>query len=54
MPYDITSLLPHFRFEGAFESASEIGAGNINATYHLVFRLPGGEKHECDGMEECI
>ena len=43
---DIRRLLPHFRFEGQFENASEINAGNINTTYHLIYRLPGGEKRE--------
>ncbi|MBR3503034.1 MAG: aminoglycoside phosphotransferase family protein [Clostridia bacterium] len=46
MAYDILPLLPHFRFEGAFETASEIGAGNINATYHITCRLPDGGKKE--------
>ena len=46
MAYDILPLLPHFRFEGDFDSYSEIGAGNINATYHLVYRLPDGHKRE--------
>ena len=46
MAYDILPLLPHFRFEGAFEAVHEIGSGNINATYHLIYRLPDGEKKE--------
>ena len=46
MAYDIMSLLPHFRFEGAFEKALEINAGNINTTYHLIYRLPDGERKE--------
>jgi len=43
---DIRRLLPHFRFEGQFQDASEINAGNINTTYHLVYRLPGGGTQE--------
>ena len=43
---DIRRLLPHFRFEGRFENAVEINAGNINTTYHLIYRLPDGEKKE--------
>ena len=46
MASDIMPLLPHFQFEGAFEAAHEIGAGNINTTYHLVYLLPNGEKAE--------
>ena len=46
MAYDILSLLPHFQFEGAFERALEINAGNINTTYHLIYRLPDGAKKE--------
>ncbi len=46
MAYDIAALLPRFQFEGEFDKALEISAGNINTTYHLVYRLPGGEKKE--------
>ena len=46
MAYDILSLLPHFQFEGAFVQALEINAGNINTTYHLIYRLPDGAKKE--------
>ena len=43
---DIRRLLPHFQFEGRFEDAAEINAGNINTTYHLIYRLPDGEQRE--------
>ena len=46
MAYDIASLLSHFRFEGTFEQAREINAGNINATYRLTYRLPGGGQRD--------
>ncbi len=43
---DIRRLLPHFRFDGHFEDAAEINAGNINTTYHLIYRLPDGARRE--------
>ena len=43
---DIRRLLPHFQFEGRFENAMEINAGNINTTYHLIYRLENGERRE--------
>ena len=46
MAYDITFLLPHFCFEGEFDEALEINAGNINNTYRLIYRLPDGAKKE--------
>ncbi len=46
MTRDIVALLPHFRFEGKFEQALEINAGNINTTYHLIYRRPDGAKNE--------
>ena len=43
---DIKSVVPHFRFEGRYEDCMEIESGNINATYHLVYRLPDGAARE--------
>jgi len=34
----IKHILPHFCFEGIYESADELHSGNINTTYHLCYR----------------
>lgn len=34
----IKHILPHFCFEGVYESAEELHSGNINTTYHLLYR----------------
>ena len=41
---DIKGILPHFQFEGSYADCQEIFSGNINTTYHLVYRLKSGEK----------
>lgn len=40
---EIKHILPEFQFEGRYESVSELHSGNINNTYHLVYRGEGGE-----------
>ncbi len=42
----IKTVLPHFCFRGEYESASELLSGNVNSTYHLVYRQPGGGRGE--------
>ncbi|MBQ3079756.1 MAG: aminoglycoside phosphotransferase family protein [Clostridia bacterium] len=42
---DIKGILPHFPFEGRFVSVSEMSSGNINNTYHLVYRKNGKDVH---------
>lgn len=33
----IMRILPHFRFQGAFQSMEELKSGNVNHTYRLVY-----------------
>lgn len=42
---DIKGILPHFPFEGKFVSVDEISAGNINNTYHLVYKNNDVRQH---------
>lgn len=41
----IKNILPHFRFDGQYESVSECVSGNVNNTYRLVYRDGSREKH---------
>ncbi len=41
----IKGILPHFPFEGRFVSVNEMSSGNINNTYHLIYRKNGKDVH---------
>ncbi|MCQ2413782.1 MAG: aminoglycoside phosphotransferase family protein [Clostridia bacterium] len=41
---DIKHIVTNFRFEGTYESACELTAGNINVSYKLTYRLPNGSR----------
>ncbi len=43
---DIKNIVPRFHFEGKYERCDEISSGNINSTYHLVYRMPDGTPRE--------
>ena len=43
---DIKNVLPRFRFEGRYENCFEINSGNINSTYHLIYRMSDGTPRE--------
>ena len=42
---EILRILPHFRFQGAFQSMEELKSGNVNHTYRLVYD-ENGQPHE--------
>ncbi len=42
---EILRILPHFRFQGAFQSMEELKSGNVNHTYRLVYD-ENGQRHE--------
>ena len=41
----IKGILPQFPFEGKYVSATEMTSGNINNSYHLVYKSAGTLKH---------
>ena len=41
----IMRILPHFRFQGAFQSMEELKSGNVNHTYRLVYD-DNGTRHD--------
>ena len=43
---EIKGIIPHFCFEGTYADCQEIFSGNINKTYHLIYRTNGGERRE--------
>ncbi len=43
---EIKHVLPHFLFEGTFDSVEELHSGNINNTYRLVFRAENGRENQ--------
>ena len=43
---EIKHVLKQFRFEGEFVRAEEMHSGNINNTYHLIYRLGNGQQQE--------
>ena len=43
---DLKHILPMFQFEGRFISVEEFSSGNINNTYHLVYRRRDGGLNE--------
>ena len=42
---EILQILPHFRFQGAFQSMEELKSGNVNHTYRLIYD-DGGQQHD--------
>ena len=42
---EILRILPHFRFQGTFQSMEELKSGNVNHTYRLVYD-ENGQPHE--------
>jgi len=43
---DIKHVLKQFCFEGEFARVEEMHSGNINNTYHLIYKLPDGGRNE--------
>ena len=41
----IKTVLPRFRFQGNYQSVSEISSGNVNSTFHLIYQDQGKENH---------
>lgn len=42
---EILRILPHFRFQGAFQSMEELKSGNVNHTYRLIYD-DNGQRHD--------